>query len=79
MSSESESRVLRMKRGGPAHASGVIQVGDYVRVFQPGDEDSDGTDTEINDLVNLHVTYGVLEVECRPSCPLVIKIGNRYA
>lgn len=76
-----DGRVLHMLKGGPAHASGVIQIGDYIRVFKPsaGDCSSKANDKlrGLRDVVTVHVIYGILQIDTRPQCPFVIKIGNR--
>lgn len=61
-----DGRVLEINPGGAAHASGLLQVGDYVRILE-----------HLEGYVRLSVTYGILEVDHRPSGPFVIEIGNR--
>lgn len=31
-----------------------------------------------SDIVKLQVTFGVLQTDMRPNCPLCIEIGNRF-
>ncbi|CAG7688190.1 unnamed protein product [Allacma fusca] len=68
-----DGRILSLKKGGPAHSSGVIQLGDFVRVYS---RDVDESHPE-HGMVTVHVTYGVLQIDSRPPCPLVIKVGNK--
>jgi hypothetical protein len=56
-----------MLKGGTAHRSGVIQIGDYVQVIEKD---------EAEELVSLRVVFGILHVEQRPAYPFVIEIGN---
>jgi len=67
-----DGKVLGITRSGPAHASGVLQIGDYLRV-QENEQETD----EDEGMISLHVTYGVIQVDQRPDCPFVIEIGNR--
>jgi hypothetical protein len=66
-----EGRVVHVRKESPAHHIGIIQIGDYLRLV----EEERSADSE--SLVKLQVTFGVLQVDSRPSCPLVIEIGNR--
>lgn len=64
-----------MRHGGPAHALGIVQLGDYIRIVED-DDDQNQMEGDSN-LVKLQVTFGVLLVDVRPNYPLVIEIGNR--
>ncbi len=67
-----DGRVLGLVPGGASHASGVLQIGDYIRVRENEQETEDD-----EGMISLRVTYGVLQVEQRPECPFLIEIGNR--
>jgi len=77
-------KVTRLYSGSPAHASGVIQVGDYITVFENEEYHFErcnysrrSGNCRRNPLeVCLHVTYGVLLVDDRPTCPLMVEIRN---
>lgn len=69
-----DGRVVHIVKGGPAHSIGIIQIGDYLRIV----EDEDAKANERDNLLKLQVTYGVLQVDTRPNCPLVIEVGNRF-
>lgn len=79
-----DGRVVKLSKSGSAHLSGVIQIGDLVNVFA-SDLDLRHSPTEESPLalhddefVNVNIIYGVLQVESRPLCPLIVEIGNRY-
>ncbi|CAL8127026.1 unnamed protein product [Orchesella dallaii] len=78
-----DSRILKVSKGGSAHLSGVIQVGDLVNVF-PNDLDLRQSPVEEcpltvpdDEFVDVNIIYGVLHVENRPLCPLIVEVGNR--
>jgi len=78
-----DSRILKVSKGGSAHLSGVIQVGDLVNVF-PNDLDLRHSPVEEcplslpdDEFVDVNIIYGVLHVDNRPLCPLIVEIGNR--
>jgi len=66
-----DSRIVHVRKGSAAHNTGILQIGDYLRLVE--EEQSPNNE----DLVKLQVTFGILQVDSRPSCPLVIEIGNR--
>lgn len=82
---DEDGRVVKLSRSGSAHLSGVVQIGDLVNVFSgeldllKGKSESCGAgDRIINDeFLNVNIIYGVLQVENRPLCPLIVEIGNR--
>lgn len=83
---DGDGRVVKMSKGGSAHLSGVIQVGDLVNVFSnemelfrhhPLEEGCPLTAPPEDEFVNVNILYGLLQVDSRPLCPLMVEIGNR--
>jgi len=61
-----DGRVRRILPNGPAHASSVIQVGDYVKVVSVSEAHQ----------VTLLVTYAQIQVDAYPGGPFLLEIAN---
>lgn len=56
-----EGKVLHMRKGGPAHCVGILQIGDYIRIVDHhhrGDGGNEGQG-EGDNVVKMQVTFGV--------------------